>query len=222
MNRKDIFEQIEERSATRTAQLIGRDDAAHLRWLIRFAEADGGRSAGPASKFDKVAASIQAFAERGGAVARNVGEDLTVQAAAQLSQTVREGLRAYVAGKTPDFPSLDFVHLQFSLVPGSSRSPWMGPWLPLFLIALADVVRSQHHRLRTCARSICGRLFFKRKRALYCSVACSRKERISKFRADRNRYSERRHDYYLRRLARTKGVSVESMRKKVRRRPRKS
>jgi hypothetical protein len=220
MKRRELFEQIEARHAKRARRLVGRDDAARLRWLIRFAEDGGGRTSRlPSVNFDRVAAAIEAFAERGGALARSVGRDLTVEAAEQLARIVRDGLRAYANQVTPDFSAVDVHSLQFSLVPGSDSSPWMGPWRPLFLIAVGEVVRAERHRLRTCAAPSCDRLYFRRKRALYCSAKCSRQERMRRFRKDVERYRLRRHEYYLRRLARIKRVSIESMRKKVKRRP---
>jgi hypothetical protein len=217
MKAGELFEQIQAQRAKRAARLVGRDDAARLRWLVRFAEDSGGHARLPAVKFERLVAAIEAFAERGGVLARNVGDGLTAEKAAQLARMVRDGLRAYANHSTPDFPPLDFAHLQFSLVPGDDRSPWMGPWRPLFLIAVGEVVRAERHRLRTCAAPSCGRLFFRRKRGLYCSVACSRQERMRRFREDAERYRQRRHEYYVRRLARLKAVSVESMRSKVKR-----
>ena len=217
MGGRDLFEQLEARREQRAAKLVGRDDAARLRWLIEFGEDADRLTRLSAAKFDRVAAAIDAFAERAGALARNVGEALTVETAAELASIVRTGLRAYATGTTPDFPPLDFAHLQFSLVPGSDRSPWIGPWRSLFLIALGEVVRAEHHRLRTCAASACGRLFFKRKRGLYCSPACSLRERERRFRENLERYRRRRHQYYVARLARLKGVSPQTMRKMVKR-----
>jgi hypothetical protein len=102
MKRRELFEQIEARHAKRARRLVGRDDAARLRWLIRFAEDGGGRTSRlPSVNFDRVAAAIEAFAERGGALARSVGRDLTVEAAEQLARIVRDGLRAYANQVTP-------------------------------------------------------------------------------------------------------------------------
>jgi hypothetical protein len=213
----DLFEQLAQRRAKRAARLVGRDDAARLRWLIRFAE-NGERLS--RHDFAKVAAAIEAFAERGGTLARNVGAELTPGAAAQLALMVRDGLRAYAKQVTPEFPPLDFTELQFLLVPGSDRGPWLGPWRALFLIALGEVVWAERDRLRTCAGPACGRLFFKRKRGLYCSSKCSQAERMRRFREDAERYQQRRHEHYVRRLARSKGLSVEAVRKMVKRRSR--
>src|ERR1700736_6266133 len=95
MHRRELFDQLEAQRAKRAARLVGHDDAARLRWLVRFAEDSDVRARLQAVNFESVVATIEAFAERGGALVRNVGEDLTVETAAQLARMVRDGLRAY-------------------------------------------------------------------------------------------------------------------------------
>jgi hypothetical protein len=227
-NEDDLFEQLNDPRrrpphgsraagiARRAARVVGSDDASRLRWLIRFAENDRPPDLGSAA----VAAEIEAFAGRGGVIARNIGALLTRNTVAELLEIVQAGLRAYVSGATPSFPPLDFQYLEFALVPGSSRGPWMGPWRALFLIALAEVVGSEHNRLRACSRPDCGRLFFRRKAGAYCSRQCSKEQRMSRFRRDPVRYSEKRHQYYVQRMARLKGISPKAMSKMVKRRKR--
>jgi len=197
----DLFDQLEHRRTLRAARLLGKSDLSRLRWLLRFAESADDLPRLPPEKFVKLSAQIEAFAERAGSLARNQGEDLTIDSAASLAGIVRDGLRAYANGETsPDFPGLDFEHLQLSPVPGSGRSPWRGPWRSLFLIAVGEVLGSEGGRFRFCPARAgfwpCSRLFVKRKRGTYCSTTCSQRERTRRFRADAEAYSRRRHRYY--------------------------
>jgi hypothetical protein len=218
MKKVDLLEQSERQRRRRAGRLVGRNDAARLRWLIGFAEGADALATRAQGELDIVGAMIRAFAERAGSVAEHVGEPLTRATVIDLAQVTRDNLRAYAKGATPTFPPLDFQFLEFALVPGEKRGPWMGPWRSLFLIALADVVRSEHDRLRACSLPECGRLFFRRKRGLYCSRRCSKEQRMRRFRRDPVRYSEKRHQYYVQRLARLKGVNLKTMDKMVKRR----
>jgi hypothetical protein len=100
------------------------------------------------------------------------------------------------------------------------RPYYFGDFKPVFLIAASDLLSQEGRRVANCAKPGCSRVFVRRKRGLYCSGACSQKERTATLRRTlgEEKWSKMRHEQYRRQVAREKGKSVAA---KVRMRSRK-
>jgi hypothetical protein len=67
-----------------------------------------------------------------------------------------------------------------------------------FVMEIAEVIEREGNRIAKCISESCGRLFVRRKRGLYCSLRCSRRERQRQYRKNltvRERYEIRRTQY---------------------------
>ncbi len=101
-----------------------------------------------------------------------------------------------------------------------------GDFATAFLLRAGDLLIQPGlaRSLAACARADCGRLFVKQKRGLFCGRRCAQLEHVRRWRSRQSaqKLSDRRHGYYLNRLAKEQKRTIDQVRKNVRRRPRES
>lgn len=220
LNSADITTPAENRFAARTSSLVGNSNLLRLSWIVSFAEAADSVERLSPVKFERLIHKIETFAKMAGSTSYKPGERIDIAETLRLAMMVRDGLRAYANGSSWDLPHLDFDGLGLSLMLKSNRSPWVGPWRTLFMIATADLLRAEGSRLRLCPSRPgfwpCSRIFVRRKSGLYCSKECSQYERTRRSRKHTKKSSDKRHQAYVR----SKQKETGNVEIKVERRPR--
>jgi hypothetical protein len=153
-------------------------DLSRLRWLLdllnRPTESLEQPSPAEVHNFEKEAA---VFCEPVGSFASSRSLTLTKSQIADLIQEVQGVLSAILQGATHDF---EIPGVTLAMIP-NSRSYYMGSPVAIFRLAVAKLLETDGHRIRRCARPGCGRVFIRRKRALYCSRRCSQLEQFAKY-----------------------------------------
>jgi hypothetical protein len=143
---------------------------------------------------------------------------------AKLAEAVREGLDQLYRAELPEEedslrlkpwyrgpawllePSI-FGHFYRNIECRTFRSFYEGDVRAVFMVHVADLLASEGRRVTKCARRACEKLFVRRKRGIYCSPACSQKERTQRHIAKLGpeTFSERRREYYEKQLRKLTG-----------------
>jgi hypothetical protein len=157
---------------------VGGDDLARLAWLLDLLNrpTEGFAVISERDRAD-LEAEIVAFCDPVGSVVGGQASQLSIRAAQKLVSEIREGLLAMLKGATFDFKIPEVTML---LIPASGCS-YMGGPEALFRLAIAKLLEVERQRIRVCARSGCGKMFVRRKRALYCGKICSQMEQFARF-----------------------------------------
>ncbi len=222
------------RSLSSARGRIGTTPADRFRWLINFAQRDvEGLVRLEGVDLAALDAEIYAFT-----FSKNFSDagsgfrqpPLSAAVIAGLASAMNTVLRNFVKGS----------QLPLDAKPRSIlwRNPqtlritriYSGPQDACFPAAALDLLEKEGGRLQQCAglrdnaageQEKCLRLFIKHKRRIYCSPACSQKDRTRRYlnRKGTAAISDRRHTYYVRGVKKRKGQSFAN--KVGRRTPRK-
>jgi hypothetical protein len=198
---------------------VGRTPISRLSWLLNFAaDMPEKLSALDQSALADLAAAIWTFAELGrvGTMTRDASKPVSASEVADLAQTVSEGIKR-LCGPEPDvagwqFEPAKFGRLHRAVQARTFQNYYFGDFRPVFLMAVADLLREEGRRIKTCAWGQCSRFFVRRKRGAYCSGACSQKARTKRYRdAQGPEWRKKRHAYYVREVQKLKGRAVAAM-----------
>ena len=162
----------------RARDRVGSTDLARLAWLLDLLNR-------PPESFTimseqeraRVEAEVVAFCEPVGTVTGGQPSQLTATGAQDLAQAIQEQISGMLEGSTFELhvPAITVVTF-----PGS-RSRYLGPPEAIFRLAVVRLIEIEGQRIRVCARPGCGRLFVRRKRALYCQRQCSQLEQFARY-----------------------------------------
>ena len=157
---------------------VGIEDLSRLGWLLRLLN----RS--PESIAQSSAAEVHMLENEAGVFCEPVGSfessrssKLTANQIAGLAQEIRDVVSALIGGASHDFQ----IHSVTLMVIPNSKSRYVGPPEAIFRLAVARLIESDGYRIKQCTRPRCGRLFVRRKRALYCSKRCSQIEQFARY-----------------------------------------
>jgi hypothetical protein len=157
---------------------VGARDRSRLDWLLnllnRSSESIAQPSPAEVHNFESEAAI---FCEPIGSLITSRSSMLTASQIADLIQEVQGVLSAILQGATHDF---EISGVTLALIP-NSRSRYMGSPAAIFRLAVAKLLETDGHRIRRCARPGCGKVFIRRKQALYCSRRCSQVEQFARY-----------------------------------------
>jgi hypothetical protein len=199
-------------------QRIGRAAVA-LDWLLRLTEtAESERlSKLTRSQLANLDAEIYAFIEPmapagSGARPEPIDRDALMRMALQL----RQGITNLADGRPWSFHVTNLRrHLNRPKGSEIIKSGYSAEhWEAAFLMRAADLITKHGARIHRCALKACRRLFVRHKGGLYCSKACSQKERTERMKRALERkgesFSARRHLYYVHTLERQRNKAVAS------------
>jgi hypothetical protein len=157
---------------------VGIEDLSRLGWLLHLLN----RS--PESIAQSSAAEVHVLENESGVFCEPVGSfessrssKLTASKIADLAQEIRDVVSAVIGGASHDFQ----IHSVTLMVIPNSKSRYVGPPEAIFRLAVARLIESDGYRIKQCARPECGRLFVRRKRALYCGKRCSQIEQFARY-----------------------------------------
>jgi len=198
---------------------IGRTPIARLEWLLHFAEPERLAEL-TRTQFGELEGEAYAFigplAPAGsGSRPPALDRDSVMRVALQ----VRQGIVGLSTGRRWSFHVTALRRHVSPLPKGGFISSYSAEnWQPAFLMRAADLMVEQGTRIRRCAWKDCGRLFLRRKGGLYCSKACSQKERTARMeqKLGQEGWSQRRHSYYERKMRQLYGQKVTVQRRKPR------
>jgi hypothetical protein len=157
---------------------VGSNDLARLAWLIELLNRASETFAVMAeSDRAELEADVVAFCEPVGTVTGGQPSQLTATVALGLVQAIRGQILGMLDGSTFELQIPTTTALSF---PGS-RSRYMGPPEAIFRLAVIRLIEAEGRRITVCARPGCGRLFVRRKRALYCRRQCSQLEQFARY-----------------------------------------
>jgi hypothetical protein len=157
---------------------VGASNLSRLGWLLdllnRPTESISQSSSAEVHNLEHQAA---VFCDPVGSFASGRSSILTASQIAELVQELRDVISAILLGATHDF---QIPSVTLALIP---KSPirYLGSPEAIFRLAVAKLIESDGYRIRRCARPGCGRLFVRRKRALYCGNRCSQLEQFARY-----------------------------------------
>ena len=157
---------------------VGIEDLRRLGWLLHLLNCP------PKTIAQSSAAEVHMLENEAGVFCEPVGSfesirssKLTASQIADLAQEIRDVVSAVIGGASHDFQ----VHSVTLMVIPNSKSRYVGPPEAIFRLAVARLIESDGFRIKQCARPGCGRLFVRRKRALYCGTRCSQIEQFARY-----------------------------------------
>ena len=157
---------------------VGIEDLSRLGWLLDLLN----RS--PETIAQSCAAEVHMLENEAGVFCEPVGSfessrssKLSARQIADLAQEIRDVVSAVIGGASHDFQ----IHSVTLMVIPNSKSRYVGPPEAIFRLAVARLIESDGYRIKQCARPGCGRLFVRRKRALYCGKRCSQIEQFARY-----------------------------------------
>jgi hypothetical protein len=157
---------------------VGLEDLSRLGWLLhllnRSPETIAQSSAAEVHMLENEAG---VFCEPVGSFESSLSSKLTASQIADLAQEIRDVVSAVIEGASHDFQ----IHSVTLMVIPNSKSRYMGSPEAIFRLAVARLIESDGYRIKQCTRPRCGRLFVRRKRALYCSKRCSQIEQFARY-----------------------------------------
>jgi hypothetical protein len=151
---------------------------SRLGWLLDLLNSTSGEIATRSEEEGrKLEAEVVFFCEAVGVVGGGRLFHLDLLRIQQLIDDVRNPILEMIGGGNFEIriPAVDFVSTP------DACSRYMGPAEALFPLAVARLIEEERARIRVCGRPGCGRLFVRRKRALYCSRQCSQIEQFKRF-----------------------------------------
>jgi hypothetical protein len=162
----------------RACARVGRDDLARLAWLLDLLNhpTEGFAVISEQDRAD-LEAEIVAFCEPVGSVVGGQTSQLSIRAAQKLISDIREGLLAMLQGASFDLE----IPKVTMLITRASGCSYMGGTDALLCLAIAKLLEVERQRIKVCARPGCGKMFVRRKRALYCGKICSQMEQFARF-----------------------------------------
>ena len=194
---------------------LPRDPKESLRWLLAFAQrplTDFRPARNPSADLPpSVMAAVQASIEQFIAAARpgmQFGacevKPLTSDQVRDLYSQARYGLTDVATkGKTWDVPASNLSN-RFGFAAGAGWLDYDGDTCDRFLLTCMDLMRREGKLISKCARTGCGTLFLRSRRARYCSKRCSRLAEAEQARSRRStsdpdlkrKLSEQRRRHY--------------------------
>jgi hypothetical protein len=151
---------------------------SRLGWLLDLLNSTSGKIATLSEDEGRdLEAEVVAFCEAVGVVGGGRPFHLHLQRIQELLDNVRRPVLELINGRNFEIhiPAVEFVTTPDSV------SHYLGPAEALFPLAVARLIEEERARIRVCGRPGCGRLFVRRKRALYCSRKCSQIEQFKRF-----------------------------------------
>jgi hypothetical protein len=157
---------------------VGDNDLSRLAWLLELLNRAPEIFAVMAeSDRAELEAEVVAFCEPVGTVIGGQASQLTATVAQDLVQAIRGQILGMLEGSTFELEIPVTTVLSF---PGS-RSRYMGSPEAILRLAVIRLIEAEGQRITVCARPGCGRLFVRRKRALYCRKQCSQLEQFARY-----------------------------------------
>jgi predicted RNA-binding Zn ribbon-like protein len=157
---------------------VGGDDVARLAWLLDLLNRTPESFAAMAEPDRaQLEAEIAAFCEPVGSLTGGQQSQLSVDEAQELVRDLRERVVAMMQGSTFE---LEIPQITLMIISGAGAR-YIGAPPALFRLAVARLIEAEGQRIRVCARPGCGRLFVRRKRALYCQRQCSQLEQFARY-----------------------------------------
>jgi predicted RNA-binding Zn ribbon-like protein len=177
-NRQKMLSPLPGGIQVRARARVGGDDLKRLAWLLELLNRPPETFAAMAEP-DRAAleAEIAAFCEPVGSLAGGRPSQLSIDAACELVRDLRVRIDAMLQGSTFE---LEMPPITLSIISGVGAR-YMGKPVPLFQVAVARLIETEGRRIKICARPGCGRLFVRRKRALYCQKQCSQLEQFARY-----------------------------------------
>jgi hypothetical protein len=177
-DRRQVLSPVPGGVQARARDRVGSSDLARLAWLLDLLNRPPD-SLKVMSERERalVEAEVVAFCEPVGAVTGGQPSQLTATGAQVLAQAIRAQVLGMLEGSTFELhvPAITVVSF-----PGS-RSRYLGPPEAIFRFAVVRLIEAEGQRIKVCARPGCGRLFVRRKRALYCQRQCSQLEQFARY-----------------------------------------
>ena len=162
----------------RTSEMARSDNLARLRWLLEFSNQSADALAESSEpKIRALEEEMGFFCESVGSVASRPSWRMTAEDIALISQETHAAISAILAGATHDFEIPNVTLIVNKSFPGR----YLGSPEAIFRLAVARLIETDGHRIRQCARAGCGKLFVRRKRALYCGKKCSQLEQFTRY-----------------------------------------
>jgi hypothetical protein len=155
---------------------VGSSDVARLAWLLDLLNRPP-ETLASGNAVEKLESELPSFCEPLGSIAGGGSERLTVESLKALHSAILVMVEALLDGTSGE---LQIPTVTLAMIPGSGCR-YMGTADALFRLAAANLLETEGHRIRRCARPRCGRLFAHRKRGLYCSRRCSQLVQFARY-----------------------------------------
>jgi predicted RNA-binding Zn ribbon-like protein len=157
---------------------VGSTNLARLEWLVDLLNRPP-QSFVSISEKDRreVEAEVAAFCEPVGSLKGGQHSQLNVDGAHELVRDLRERIVAMLQGSTFQ---LEIPPITLLIISGAGAR-YIGEPTALFRLAVGRLMEAEGQRIEVCARPACGRLFVRRKRALYCQRQCSQLEQFARY-----------------------------------------
>jgi hypothetical protein len=191
---------------------LGGSPVSRIVWLVNFAQVPSIEGLSPAALLE-LDTEVSQFATGGevkGPGSRPGSEAEIRMELSRLTRFAAEAINGFLTAEGYSFRPFEFGsmvrHVQRfgRKIVASSE----GDRATHFVMEAARFIEREGNRITTCASVPCGRMFVKRKRALYCSARCSQRERIRRHRkklTTQDRYLIR-HTQYVKSLPKNRVV----------------
>jgi hypothetical protein len=165
-------------SQARELAKIRSSDVARLAWLLDLLNRPPETLATMSyNELEGLEGEIALFCEPLGSIASGRSARSTVDSLMALNGAILVMVEALLDGTSGE---LQIPTVTLAMIPGSGCR-YMGTPDALFRLAAANLLETEGHRIRRCARPGCGRLFAHRKRGLYCSRRCSQLVQFARY-----------------------------------------
>ena len=163
---------------SRALNKVGTAELSRLAWLVETINRDDVALAQLSDpEREKLAAEIAVFCRPIGAFVAAHNPALAAESIERLLRQARQAIFALGKGASYD---LRIPEVTLALIPDAEPC-YFGSPEAVFNLALAKLIETDGQRIRQCARAACGKLFVRRKRALYCGTHCSQIEQFARY-----------------------------------------
>jgi predicted RNA-binding Zn ribbon-like protein len=177
-DQKEMLSPIPGGIQARAMARVGGNDLARLAWLLDLLNR-APETFAVMAELDRaeLEAEVTAFCKPVGKLVGGQQAQLSADEAHELVRDIHARVVAMLQGSTFE---LEIPRITLSITSGEGTQ-FMGEPSALFRLAVARLIEVEGQRIKFCARPGCGRLFVRRKRALYCQRQCSQLEQFARY-----------------------------------------